>query len=177
MGCEMSVDDGRTYEKGGKRRRKWRGEGGAFLSLLLLLLFHKSGRDKKGKEGWRRGSPPSSLLQCGQTLAAYSRLTGAVFSPPQRFDLGDLFLDFPATFTTFRRGGAIPVMRKRNGRREEKKGLGKAETTREHKTGREKGCFLPHMGKQQNNRRGVNFSPVRRGESFGEGRVRVRFCS
>ena len=86
-------------------------------------------------------------------------------------------MDFPATFTTIRRGGAIPVMRKRKGRREEKKGLGKAETTREHKTGREKGCFFPHMGKQQNNRRGVNFSPVRRGVSFGEGTVRVRFCS
>ncbi len=36
-----------------------------------------------------------------------------------------------------------------------------------------------HMGKQPNNKRGVNFSPVRRGVGLGGGRVskRVRFCS
>ncbi len=119
MGCEMSVDDGRTYEKGGKRRRKWRGEGGAFLSLLLLLLFHKSGRDKKGKEGWRRGSPPSSLLQCGQTLAAYSRLTGAVFSPPQRFDLGDLFWIFRRLLRLF--AAEAPFLSCERGTEEEKR--------------------------------------------------------
>ncbi len=33
------------------------------------------------------------------------------------------------------------------------------------------------MGKQPNNRRGVSFSPVRRGVGLGEGRARVRFCS
>ncbi len=35
----------------------------------------------------------------------------------------------------------------------------------------------PHMGKQPNDGRGVNFSPVSRGVVLGGGRVRVRFCS
>ncbi len=67
------------------------GRGAPFSVSSSSSFSTKAGEIKRGK---RRGSPPSSLLQCGQTLAAYSRLTGAVFSPPQRFDLGDLFWIF-----------------------------------------------------------------------------------